>query len=46
MGDSTRLDNVSSEDQEILATQWLTIDQLEEAGELNRLCTGTMFHHV
>jgi hypothetical protein len=38
---------MSSEDQEILATQWLTIGQLEEAGELNSLCcTGAMFLHA
>jgi hypothetical protein len=44
MENSTRLDNMSKNDQEILATQWLTVGQFEEAGELNSLqeqCSST-----
>jgi hypothetical protein len=50
MENLTRLDSISLQHQEILATQWLTAGQFEEAGELNRLCctayTGVMFLHA
>ena len=46
MQNSTPLDNTSSEHQEVLATRWLSVGQLEEAGELNRLLYGSDVLHA
>ena len=42
MENSTRFDNMSWKDQEILATQWLTVGQLEKAGESKCLYSGNV----